>query len=372
MPEEKRAVLLIAGGGTGGHIQPALAIADAFGAVHPEVLIHFCGTARGLESDLVPAAGYPFHAVRARGFPRKPSFELFRALSDHVAGRRACEALIREFQPFAAVGTGGYVCGPLAAAARRLGVPVLLHEQNAFPGRANRFLSRHAHTVCISYEGTERYFPGARNVVMTGNPVREVFFSTRREEARSILGLTDSDRLVLALGGSLGAASINAAMLGWCAGGLPSGVRVVLSAGQRNAEETRRLGTGITGLDVRSYLQDAHIYMAAADIVVCRAGAVTCAEIAALGRPSVLIPYPFAAGDHQTFNARAFEKCGAAVLVPDRDFLPANAREMLEKLLADPEKLERMGHAARTLARPDAATKIASLLDKMFKEAGHG
>ena len=372
MPEEKRPALLIAGGGTGGHIQPALAIADAFHAAHPDIPIHFCGTARGLENDLVPAAGYPFHAVRARGFPRKPSLELFHAMADHIAGRRACEKLIQEYRPFAVVGTGGYVCGPLVAAARRLRIPVLLHEQNAFPGRANRFLSRHAHTVCISYEGTGRYFPRAGNVVLTGNPVREVFFSTRREEARGILGLGDGERLVLALGGSLGAASINSAILGWCSGGLPSGVRVVLAAGRRNADETRRLGAGITGLDVRDYLQDAHIYMAAAEVIVCRAGAITCAEIAALGRPSVLVPYPFAAGDHQTFNARAFEQCGAAVLVPDKEFLSLNARDILESLLDNPARLMEMGQAARALARPDAAARIESELETIYKEAGHG
>lgn len=372
MREPECPVLLIAGGGTGGHIQPALAIADAFVGRHPDAAVHFCGTAHGLESELVPAAGYPFHPVRARGFPRRPSMDLLRAVADHIAGKKACALLIRRFRPFAVVGTGGYVCGPLVAAAKQAGVPVLLHEQNAFPGRANRYLSHGAQTVCISYEGTEKWFTGAQKVVLTGNPVRDLFFRTGREEARAQLGLAENERLVFVTGGSLGAASLNAAILGWCAGRLPDGVRVVLMAGRKNVEAVRREGAGLAGLDIRDYLQDAYLYMAAADLIVCRAGAITCAEIAALGQPSVMVPYPFAAGDHQTCNALAFERHGAAIHVADRDFHPEAARKLLESLLLDPGRLHRMGEAARALARPDAAVDIEGELEIMLRESGHG
>ncbi len=372
MPERINPSLLVAGGGTGGHIQPAVAIADAFAALHPEVDIRFCGTAHGMESKLIPAAGYPYHPIRARGFPRRPSVELFRASADYLAGRRQCEALIREYRPFAVVGTGGYVCGPLVAAARRAGIPVLLHEQNALPGRANRFLSRGAHSVCISYEGTGTFFPRAKSVLLTGNPVREIFFHTDRDEARNRLGLKDDEQLVLALGGSQGAASINAAILAWSAAGLPPGVRVVLLAGSRNVEQVRSQGAGMPGLEIWDYLNDIHVYMAAADLIVCRSGALSCAEIAALGRASVLVPYPFAAGDHQTFNALVFERQGAAIHIADRDFQSVAAREQMESLLSDPARLLQMGRAARELAKPDAAGMIARRLETILMEAGHG
>jgi UDP-N-acetylglucosamine--N-acetylmuramyl-(pentapeptide) pyrophosphoryl-undecaprenol N-acetylglucosamine transferase len=363
--------LLIAGGGTGGHIQPALAIADAFASRHPDASIHFCGTAHGLESELIPVAGYPFHPIRARGFPHRPSLDLLPAVVDYFAGRKACSRLIRQYGPFAVVGTGGYVCGPLVAAAKRAGVPVLLHEQNAYPGRANRYLSRGAHTVCISYEGTETWFPGARRVVLTGNPVRGLFFNTGKKEARERLALKENERLVFVMGGSLGAATLNTAMLGWCAGGLPDGVRVVLMAGRKNADAVRREAAGVAGLDVRDYLQDAYLYMAAADLLVCRAGAITCAEIAALGQPSVMVPYPFAAGDHQTHNALAFERQGASIHMADRDFLPEAAGRLIASLLADPGRLHRMGEAAHALAMPDAAASIGEELEALLLESGH-
>ncbi|MBP7402450.1 MAG: undecaprenyldiphospho-muramoylpentapeptide beta-N-acetylglucosaminyltransferase [Clostridia bacterium] len=372
MPKVSKPVLLVAGGGTGGHIQPAIAIADAYAAANPDVEIRFCGTAKGMESTLVPAAGYPYHAVRASGFPRRLSAALWRAAADFVAGRRECARLIRTYRPFAVVGTGGYVCGPLVSAAKKAGVPVLLHEQNAYPGKANRYLSRGAHTVCISYEGTERYFGKAGDTLLTGNPVREVFFRTRSEDARKSLGLADGDRMVLVLGGSQGAASITEAILAWSRAGLPDRVRIVLMVGRKNFEGILREAAGLHGIDVRDYIQDVHVYMAAADLLVCRAGALTCAEIAALGKPSVLVPYPYAAGDHQTFNALAFEREGASLHVPDGAFTPSAAGGILESLLADPDRLRSMGLAAATLAKPDAAASIAERLARIRRETGHG
>lgn len=372
MRNQLQPVLFIAGGGTGGHIQPALAIAEAFSARRPEVDIRFCGTANGMESKLVPATGHPFHTIRARGFPRVPSREMMRAFADLFAGRKACAALIRQYQPFAVVGTGGYVCGPLVAAARSAGLPVVLHEQNAFPGRANRMLSRGARLVCVSYEGTARYFPRAREVILTGNPVRNVFFHTDRMEARRALGLPQESRMVLMLGGSQGAASLNSAVLGWVSAGLAEDVRVVMAVGERNWAQVRSQAKGIPGLETHAYLENIHQYMAAADVVISRAGALTCAEIAAIGCPSVLIPYPYAAGDHQTVNAQVFEQTGAAIRIADQDFSADKCSRVLSLLLADPRRRERMGKAARTLARPAAAAQIAQALENIFRESGHG
>ena len=365
-------VLLIAGGGTSGHINPAIAIADAFCARHPDADIRFCGTARGLESRLVPAAGYPIQPIRASGFPNRPSLKALRAIRDFLAGRRACRALIRKYRPFAVVGTGGYVCGPLIAAARGAGVPVLLHEQNAWPGRANRTLSRGARTVCTGYPDTEKYFPKADRVIWTGNPVRASFFSMDRAEARKQLGWSEDRPVVLATGGSQGAVSINRAVLDMMEEGLPESVHVVLAAGPRNEEEVRNEAGPYANLDVYGYLEDMDRYMAAADLLVCRAGALTCAEAAALGKPAVLIPYPYAAGDHQTVNAKALEQAGAAVHVPDNRLSEGRLREEVRSLLNDRARLDAMGRAARSLARPEAAEAVAFELEKLLPDKDRG
>jgi UDP-N-acetylglucosamine--N-acetylmuramyl-(pentapeptide) pyrophosphoryl-undecaprenol N-acetylglucosamine transferase len=175
---------ILAGGGTSGHINPALAIADQIRLEHPDAEILFCGTSRGLEQTMVPRAGYDFRAIRARGLPRRPSIEMLRALADFFAGRRQCRQILREFKPDAIIGTGGYVCSPLVAAATSLKVPVLLHEQNAFPGRSNRLMARNSQMVCISFPGSEEWFRTKSPIVLTGNPVRPEFFKLTRQAAR--------------------------------------------------------------------------------------------------------------------------------------------------------------------------------------------
>lgn len=365
---------LLSGGGTSGHITPALAIAEQIRMDHPDAEIRFCGTARGLESDLVPRAGYEFFPIRARGLPSKPSPEMLRALADFVAGRRQCRQLLREFRPNAVIGTGGYVCSPVVSAAASLGIPVLLHEQNAFPGRSNRLMARKAAAVCISFPGTEQHFPARTRVTLTGNPVRAAFFGLERDQARQALSIDPAAPLILVIGGSLGARTLNQAILGldlaetwrgWSSGPLPA---VILAAGrQQFAEVSAAASTGKPWLSVREYIHDIDLHMASADLIICRAGAMTCAELAALGRPSILVPYPFAAGDHQTFNARSLADAGAALLCPDAALTPAYLRKTLQELFTDPARLKAMGLAAAGLARPNAARDICRRLYEVMQ-----
>ncbi|NLK89309.1 MAG: undecaprenyldiphospho-muramoylpentapeptide beta-N-acetylglucosaminyltransferase [Clostridiaceae bacterium] len=363
---------LLAGGGTSGHITPALAIADQICADHPDAEIRFCGTERGLESILVPRAGYSLTTIRASGLPSKPSPALFRAAADFWAGRRQCRRILFEFQPNAVIGTGGYVCSPVIAAAAGLRIPVILHEQNAFPGRSNRLMARKSQAVCISFPGTETRFPAGTPVFLTGNPVRGSYFALTRDQARSRLAeqglaITGKTNLVLMIGGSLGSRTINQAVLAfdpdpdfWSKYG--SNLLVVLAAGHRQYSDISHQAAGKTWLDVREYIHDLDLLMAAADLVVSRSGAMTCAELAALGRPSILVPYPYAAGDHQTFNARALADAGASILCPDSEMSAGYLNNMLPQLLNDPVGLERMGRAAAKLARPDAARAICQKL----------
>jgi UDP-N-acetylglucosamine--N-acetylmuramyl-(pentapeptide) pyrophosphoryl-undecaprenol N-acetylglucosamine transferase len=360
--------LVIAGGGTSGHINPALAIADQVRLDHPDAQIWFCGTARGLESELVPRAGYEFIPIRARGLPNRLNREFMAAVADFLAGRAECRKLLRKIRPDAVVGTGGYVCSPLVSAAARLKIPVLLHEQNAWPGRSNRLMARHSQVVCISLAGAERHFRTRAPIVLTGNPVRPVFFQLDRRQARQSLGLDPDSRVVLATGGSLGARSINEAVLGLAAEPafqtLLARERLVihLACGQQHASDIQARAAGLPWLVVHAYLHNMPDYLAAADLVISRAGAMTCAELAALGKPAILIPYPFAAGDHQTANARVLEAAGAAITLADRELTAARLAGELARLLPDTPRLTQMSERAAHLAAPDAAAKICRCL----------
>jgi UDP-N-acetylglucosamine--N-acetylmuramyl-(pentapeptide) pyrophosphoryl-undecaprenol N-acetylglucosamine transferase len=360
-----RPCFVFACGGTSGHVHPALAIAEKVRQDYPGAAIRFFGTARGMESEVVPAAGFAFTAIRARGFPRKLSADWLLALRDFFASRRQCRRLLRDLAPQAVVGTGGYVAGPVIAAALSLGIPVLLHEQNAYPGRSNRLLARRSQAVCVSFPGTGRFFPAGTPVSLTGNPVREVFFKTGRQEARQALAISEERPVVLAMGGSLGARTINEAVLGLVN---PSGhPLVILSAGKQHYAAVSAAAAGIDWLDVREYLQDVHLYMAAADLVICRSGAMTCAELAALGKPSILVPYPYATADHQYFNARVLADAAAAHVIRDSELTPDRLQTMLAQLLEDRAALAAMGAAAAGLARPQAAESICTRLYEVMR-----
>jgi len=364
----------VAAGGTSGHIHPALAVAAALRRRLPDAEILFIGTARGLEATVVPRAGFPFRPIRASGFPRRLSFAVLKSLSDLAAGRREALRLIGEFRPDVVFGTGGYVCAPVVAAANRLHVPVVLHEQNAYPGRANRMMARRARFLCTSFPGFEDAWPKRANVLRTGYPVRPEFFRVDRDEARAALGIPPDARFVLAFGGSLGARTINRAILAMLRDGpSPCGARVLLASGAALLEEVSAESAFLAGrsdeFKLVDYLVDPHLAMAAADLIVCRAGAGACSEIAALGKPSVLVPYPYAANDHQTCNARSLSDIGAAVLLPDARCDGAELRRLLDDVLSDPGRRLRMAAAAKTLACEEAADRIADLL---LQAAGKG
>jgi UDP-N-acetylglucosamine--N-acetylmuramyl-(pentapeptide) pyrophosphoryl-undecaprenol N-acetylglucosamine transferase len=339
---------VIAAGGTAGHVVPALAVADALRAEGTEV--EFIGGERA-ERELVPAAGYPLHALSVEGLSRSSPVRAAVALARELAALPRAVRLLRALRPDAVMGAGGYAAAPVGAAAGALRIPLVLTEADSHLGLANRLLAPFARRVCLAFPLDGRR--GGRYIV-TGRPVRGTALD--RRQAREGLGIGAEERLVLVFGGSLGARSINLAALTAFA---DAPFRVLHVAGRRDYPElaVRELRAGY---DLREYLDlDSFTRaLAAADLVVARAGG-SVFEIAAQGRPAILVPYPHAAADHQRANAAWMEEAGAALVIEDEQLTPERLGEEVSALLADSARLAAMGDASRGLARPEAAREVA-------------
>ncbi|MCR4398966.1 MAG: undecaprenyldiphospho-muramoylpentapeptide beta-N-acetylglucosaminyltransferase [Firmicutes bacterium] len=363
--------IVLTGGGTGGHIYPALAVAGALGSVDPSVTITYVGTSSGLEAALVPGRGLDFRVISSRGILGKSP--LGAAVGAAAAARGAVEALwlLRKLRPAAVLGTGGYVSGPVVLAAVALGIPRAIQEQNAVPGFTNRALGVVADKVFLAFEEAADKFPASK-VKITGNPVREEILVARRETSAQALGLDPSRFTVLILGGSRGARAIVDAGMRLLRSGLSSGIQVVFVTGREyfaSASRTLRAGginSGGAGNTILiPYMHNIEDGLACADLVVCRAGGMTVAEVTARGLPSVLVPSPNVANNHQERNAAALEKRGAAVVVKEGARFEERVEEAVRGLLSDRARLDAMRAAARSAGRPRAATEIALELLRM-------
>lgn len=359
---------VIAGGGTAGHVHPGLAVARALVARgHAKESILYVGSERGIEHTLVPEAGFELQTVPGRGIPRKPSVAAVRAAVSLLRGVVAGWRLLGRERPKVVLSLGGFAAVPCALGARLRKIPVVIHEQNAVPGAANRLISRWSRANAVSFENTA--LPMA---ILTGNPVRPEMLAidraAQREPAREALGVEPGRRLLVVTGGSLGAQRLNEAALGaaerWsdredlC-------VRHVI--GERDwdlfADRREAIAGSLQYQPVRYEGRMPEVF-AAADVVISRAGASTTSELAAVGVPSVLIPLPGAPGDHQTRNASALVDAGAAVLVPDAAFTADRMVDVVDDLLADPATLDAMATAAAGVGRPDAADRVAAMLEE--------
>ena len=374
---DRKLRVAIAAGGTAGHVNPALALAEELRGRGHEV--RFFGETRRLEGKLVPEAGFDFFPVRVTGFDRERPWTILTALA-HLAREEG--RLAKEFRrdpalrPDVAVGFGAYVELPLLRAAARLGVPVALHEQNSVPGLANKQSARAASLIAITQPSVRRVFERAgadpSSIVVTGNPVRASVLAGDRARGRAAEGVGDDETLLLVFGGSLGARHLNERMAALKDGllALP-GVRVIHSTGAVDFEATREAlalaPAEAARWDVRPYIDGMGDMLAAADLVLSRAGASSIAEIAALAVPSVLVPYPHATADHQTTNARYLVDAGAAVMFADADIDGDAFAGELRALLTDPGRRARMREAARGLGQDRAAQALADAIEGLAR-----
>ncbi|MEM8559001.1 MAG: undecaprenyldiphospho-muramoylpentapeptide beta-N-acetylglucosaminyltransferase [Bacteroidota bacterium] len=351
--------VLFACGGTGGHVYPAIAVADALRRLVPEIAIAFAGTRERMEWEAVPKAGYPIHGVTVIGFPRGLSPKLMAFPFKLMQGFRESWRIVKGFDPDVVVGTGGYVTGPVLAAAQMQRRPTVIQEQNAYAGAANKLLAPRAEQVFVAFEAARPYFPKA-DVTVSGNPVRAELAEADRAAALAHYELPSDARVLLVMGGSLGAAAINAAIEQHLAAllDLDEKVHVIWQTGKRYFADLHARVPAHPRLRLLQYLDRMDYAYAAADLAVCRAGAITCSELALTGTPSILVPSPNVTADHQTKNAKALADEAAAVLLPEPQ-LQADLLGHVRTLLLDDIARAAMGAAVRSLARPDAADDIA-------------
>lgn len=349
----------IAGGGTGGHIYPGIAVAEEIVRRGGEAF--FLGTSDGMESRIVPRSGFRFRAVAAAPIKRGRWLQNISSLVRNLRGVGAARAVLAEEKPAVVLGTGGYVSFTAAAAALTRGIPLAIHEQNAVPGLANRVLARRADAVMTAWEGVRT---GGR-VEVVGLPVRADFAWMTRAEARARLGFAPDARVLLAFGGSRGAAAINAAMAS--SARRFEGIELLWAAGTDHFDRVKAaLGALPPRVRILPYIDDMPSALHAADLVVCRAGAMTLAELAACGKPAVLAPYPHATADHQTANASSFVRAGAAVMIRDAE-LEQRMYAVAMEILSDDARRAAMADRAQALARPDAAGRIADILEELAR-----
>jgi UDP-N-acetylglucosamine--N-acetylmuramyl-(pentapeptide) pyrophosphoryl-undecaprenol N-acetylglucosamine transferase len=365
--KRKTLSLIFAGGGTGGHVYPAIAIAEEIRRRYPEAKIVFVGTAKKIEARIVPAKGFEFHTIWISGFARRLSFGLLLFPLKLIVAMVQSIVLLARHRPDAVVGTGGYVCGPVVFAAQRMNIPTLVQEQNGVPGETTRLLAPHATEVHVTFETTKAMLRRKDNVRVSGTPVREAIGQIRRSDGAAEFGMNPGATTLLVFGGSLGAASINRALAAAIPEFVNKGIQIIWQTGEQEFHAVSRSAVGFESMVVvRRFIDRMEMAYAASDLAVCRSGASSLAELTCAGLPSVLVPYPHATADHQTKNAESMQRAGASVLVPDAQ-AQARLTETVIGLLSDAGTLQTMAQHTRALGKPEAARMLA---DAVLRCAG--
>ncbi len=354
-------------GGTGGHIYPAVAIADEFRRRDPDTEILFIGSEIGMEKDLIPQTGYEITLISADGFSRTLRGMIL-SVRRLLKGRKQAKKLIREYRPDIVVGTGGYASAPVVYMAEKAKVPTYIHEQNAIPGKTNKLLASSARKIFLGFRKAGEYFRDPEKHIFTGNPVRREFMELSREEARKRLGIAEDEFTVLAFGGSQGAGRLNREMIKVIhefSG--QKGIRVLLGCGgyyyDAIMEEFREEGfTPADNIVIMEYIQDMAAFLKASDLVISRSGALTVAEVAVSGVPAVFVPFPQAAENHQFYNAQAVAEAGGAEVIEEKDLADDIILRRIRHYMENPGQLKEMAEKCRSCGASDAAEKICGII----------
>ncbi len=363
--------VIISGGGTGGHVFPAISIAQELKKRLPETDILFVGAEGRIEMEKVPAAGFAIEGLPVRGFDRKKIWKNIGVLVQLRRSMAGARTIVRRFGPDVVVGVGGYASGPVVKTAGKAGIPVLIQEQNSYAGVTNRLLAKQASVICVAYEGMERYFPREK-IVLTGNPVREEIVTSRitREEALEFFHIPAGTEVILVLGGSLGAGTINSAVLQHLGTLQDKPVTLLWQTGKYYYDDILKQmqGRESSRVQIVDFIRRMDMAYAAATVIVSRAGAGTISELAVVGKPVILVPSPNVAEDHQTKNAMALVKKEAAVMIADREAVEKLMTTALA-LLADPAWRSRLSENLKKMARPHAGRDI---VEKILELTGAG
>lgn len=365
--------VLLSGGGTGGHVYPAIAIANRIKEQYPDAEIMFVGTEKGIESEIVPKYGYELKTVTVQGFKRKIDFDNVKRVFKLFKGLEQSRKVVKKFKPDVVIGTGGYVSGPVLFNAAMSKVPTVIHEQNSFPGVTNKILSKVVTRVLTSFEDSHERFPeGSRDkLVLTGNPVRKEILVARKNIARKNLGISEDRKMVLCYGGSGGSEEINDAMKVVIENMVKEDIAFIFATGKYYYEEFAK---SIEYLNLKPYqqvvpyLEDMANALAASDLVIGSAGAISLAEITALGKPSIIIPKAYTAENHQEYNAKSIESKGAGIAILEKDLTPKTLNETVFRLLGDRELLIDMENASKEIGKPEAIDLICDEIIKIYEE----
>lgn len=360
--------VVIAAAGTGGHINPGIAIANKIMEREPNSQIMFIGTDRGLENDLVPRAGYELKRVDAYGINRKINIDNMKRLYKTIKSVGQAKKILKTFKPDVVIGTGGYICVAVGEAAHSLHIPIVLHESNAFPGVAIKLLSKKADKIFVGFEDAKQRLTRAKKVIVTGTPSKvnkQRLNEQEKQNKKREMGLKLDVPMVLVFGGSQGAKGINEALLGIIKNKLNTEYQIVWAVGKDKYETIKKelleKNIDINNIDntkILPYIYNMQEIMEISDLTVCRSGAMTITEIAALGKPAIFIPFPFATENHQEYNARVLEKVNAAKIILDKDLTYSKLNNTINKMIENKQELERMGMNAKKIAKFDVEDKI--------------
>lgn len=356
--------LMVSGGGTGGHIYPALALIERLKQIEPDTEVLYVGTHRGLEDRIVPAAGIDFKTIKIQGFKRSLSLENFKTIYLFLKSVHDARKMIQEFKPDVVLGTGGYVSGAVLYAAAKMKIPTVIHEQNSVVGITNKFLSRYVTKIAIAFQAAKEQFPEEK-VVMTGNPRAQQVANSKSNFSWTELGLADDIPTMMIFGGSQGAPKINTSVVEAIPTFNDRKYQVVFATGQKRYEQVMtQLGEAQVGhnIVIKPYISNMPSMMPKVDVIVGRAGATSIAEITALGIPSILIPSPYVTADHQTKNAQALVDQQAAEMIKEDQLSGATLAQAADKLMQDAPLRQAMAQHAKEMGMPDAADRLIAVL----------